>query len=94
MEKAREHANMSEMINQFKNKLIQENCFHVNYAAKKLKQGLSLKPNEEVTIGFLRDRTFDEEFFLEIENKDFNAKTGSKDKRLIAVEDIDEIVHL
>jgi len=46
-----------------------------------------------MTISFLRDRTFDEEFFLVIENKEFNPKTGLKDKKLIAIDDIDEIVH-
>lgn len=41
----------------------------------------------------MRDRTFEEEFFLVIESKEFNQKTGQKDKRLIAVDDIDEIEH-
>ena len=50
--------------------------------------------HEEVTIGFIRDRSFDEEFFLVVESKDFNPKTGCKDKKLIAVDDIDEIIHL
>ena len=36
MEKAKEHEKMSEMFNLFKNKLIQENCFHTNYGVKKL----------------------------------------------------------
>jgi len=42
----------------------------------------------------MRDRSFDEEFFIVIENKCFNPKTGMKDKKLIAIDDIDEIVHL
>ena len=50
--------------------------------------------SDEVTLGFIRDRSFDEEFFLVIENKEFNKKTGSKDKFLIPVEDIDEIEHV
>ena len=41
----------------------------------------------------MRDRTFEEEFFLVIESKEFNEKTGSKDKILIPVDDIDEIEH-
>jgi len=41
----------------------------------------------------MRDRTFEEEFFLVIESKEFNNKTGCRDKRLIAVDDIDEIDH-
>lgn len=86
---------MSEMINQFKNKLIFENCFHVTYSTKKIKVGLHFtNKTEEVTIGFMRDRTFDEEFFLVVESKVFNPKTGMKDKKLIAVDDIDEIAHL
>ena len=48
---------------------------------------------EEVTIGFMRDQSFEEEFFLVIESKEFNPKTGTKDKQLIAVDDIDEIEH-
>ena len=49
--------------------------------------------SEEVTLAFMRDRTFDEEFFLVVESKEFNLHTGSKDKKLIAVDDIDEIEH-
>jgi len=48
----------------------------------------------EVLISFLRDRTFEEEFFLVIENKQFNQKTGTKDKKLVPVEDIKEIEHV
>lgn len=36
MEKATEHEKMSEMLNLFKNNIMNENCFHVNYGAKKL----------------------------------------------------------
>jgi len=43
MEKAKEHEKMSEMINQFKNKLLNENCFHITYAVKKVKSGISFK---------------------------------------------------
>jgi len=95
MLKAKEHEKMSEMVSNFKNKLIYENCFHMTYGARKQKTGvISLKAQfEEVTIGFMRDRTFEEEFFLVIEHKDFNPKTGCRDKRLIAVDDIDEIEH-
>lgn len=97
MEKAKEHEKMSEMVSMFKNKLMMENCFHVQYGAKRILQGgmLNFKnaKDEEVTLAFLRDRTFEEEFFLVIESKDFNPNTGCKDKRLIAVDDIDEIEH-
>ena len=47
---------------------------------------------EEVTISFMRDTTFEEEFFMVIEQKEFN-QYGMKDKILIAVDDIDEIEH-
>ena len=96
MEKGKEHEKMSEMVSMFKNKLMMENCFHLQYGAKRILQGglMNFKNNtEEVTLAFLRDRTFDEEFFLVIESKDFNPHTGCKDKRLIAVDDIDEIEH-
>ena len=45
-----------------------------------------------MTIGFIRDKSFDEEFFLVIESKEFN-QNGMKDKRIIPVEDILEIEH-
>lgn len=48
----------------------------------------------EVVISFLKDSTFEEEFFLVIESKDFNPETGVKDKRLIPIDDIDEIEHI
>jgi hypothetical protein len=47
---------------------------------------------EDVCISFMRDSTFEEEFFLVIEQKEFN-QFGMKDKLLIAVDDIDEIEH-
>jgi hypothetical protein len=47
---------------------------------------------EEVIISFMRDSTFEEEFFLVIEQKGYN-QYGMKDKLLIAVDDIDEIEH-
>jgi len=91
MQKAQEHEKMSEMVSQFKNKLIYENCFHTTYGVKR-KMGI-LGKTEEFTISFMRDRSFEEEFFLVIEAKDFNPKTGCRDKRLIAVDDVDEIEH-
>jgi hypothetical protein len=93
MEKGKEHEKMSEMVNNFKNKLISENCFHIVFAAFKYKT-LNSSTGDEVTLGFIRDRSFDEEFFLVIENKQFNSKTGNKDKFLIPVDDIDEIEHI
>ena len=90
------------MYTLFKNRLIQENCFHVSYGAKRLKQTnsvLNLKGSQgasviqEVTLSFVRERTFEEEFFLIVESKAFNAQTGQKDRCLIAVDDIDEIEH-
>ena len=36
IEKGKEHEKMSEMVTMFKNKLMMENCFHVQYGAKKI----------------------------------------------------------
>lgn len=87
---------MSEMLNQFKNKLINEGCFHIQYGAKRIVETPGVLKNnvniEDVSISFLRDSTFEEEFFLVIESKEFN-QYGMKDKLLVAVDDIDEIEH-
>lgn len=80
------------MHNQFKNKLLIENCFHVTFFAKFIQKNILIESNVEVTIGFIRDKSFDEEFFLVIESKEFN-QNGMKDKRIIPVEDILEIEH-
>ena len=71
MEKAKEHEQMSEMFSHFKSKLIQENCFHVTYGAKRhlaVSIGNKLRKKaqqyDEVTLAFMRDRTFEEEFFI------------------------------
>lgn len=72
--------------------MLAENCFNIKYAAFKVKSTV-FGQQEEVIIGFIRDRTFEEEFFLVIENKDFNQKTGSKNKKMIAVDDVEEIEH-
>lgn len=93
IEKARDHEKLSEMVNLFKNKLISENCFHVNFGAKLITNGILQNQKTEITLGFIRDKTFEEEFFMVIESKDFNPKTGCKDRKLVAVEDIDEIEH-
>lgn len=93
MEKAREHEKMSEMLSNFKNQLMAENCFQVVYGAFRLKSS-KFGQGEEVTIGFMRDRSFEEEFFLVIESKYFNQKTGHKDKKLIPVDDVEEIEHV
>lgn len=65
----------------------------MSYSAKRLKSGLISK-TEEVTIGFVKDTQFDEEYFLVVESKENNPKTGLKDRKMIAVDDIDEIVHI
>lgn len=96
MDKAREHEKMSEMLNQFKNRLINEGCFHIQYGAKRIVETPGVLKNnlniEEVAISFMRDSTFEEEFFLVVEQKEFN-QFGMKDKLLIAIDDIDEIEH-
>jgi hypothetical protein len=40
-------------------------------------------------MGFIRDRDDQDEFFLLIESKHENAKTGKKDQEKIFVDDID-----
>jgi len=93
MQKALAHQQMSEKYNQFKNKLMQENCFHVNFLATHLAKNLLVEQATEVTIGFIRDKSFEEEFFMVIECKEFNTKTCQKDRQLVAVEDVLEIEH-
>jgi predicted RNase H-like nuclease (RuvC/YqgF family) len=94
LEKGREHELMSEKFNVFKNKLISENCFHTQYAARKIEgRGLLSPKVSEVTIGFMRDPTFEEEFFLVVESKEFSPLTGSRQRKLIAIDDVLEIEH-
>ena len=84
------------MVMNFKQKLILENCFHVNYAAQKV-GGLAfpqLKIGKDLTIGFIRNQGDDEEFFLEIKTKEKNPKTGEIDQIRISVNDIDDIEHV
>ena len=84
------------MVMNFKNKLILENCFHVSYAAQKI-GGLAfpqLKTGKDLTIGFIRNQGDDDEFYLEINTKDKNAKTGDIDTIRISVNDIDDIEHI
>ena len=67
---------------------MQENCFHRHYASKMVLKtamavslglvGLSIGNDTlaEVTIGFLRDKSYEEEFFLVIETKEAIQVTG------------------
>ena len=62
--------------------MMQENCFHKVYAAKMVLKtakavslglvGLSIGNDTlaDVTIGFVRDKSYEEEYFLYIETKD------------------------
>ena len=94
LEKGREHEEISEKFNIFKNKLIAENCFHTVFAARKVEKTALLQTKvQEVTLSFMRDKTFEEEFFFVVEHKEFNAQSGCRDKLLIAVDDIQEMVH-
>lgn len=47
-----------------------------------------------MTIGFVRDKNDEDEFYLEIVMKAKNTKTGNKDIMRIPVDDIDEIEHV
>ena len=105
MGKSKELGRLQEMHASFKSRLMQDNCFHRAYAAKFVVRsakannlglvGLSMGTDvhAEVTIGFIRDKALDEEYFMVIETKEFNTITGHKDKRLVPVEDILEIEH-
>jgi len=84
------------MVVQFKQKLMVENCFHVNFACQKV-GGTAFpyfKNGKELIIGFVRDHSDDAEFFFEIKSKDKNSKSGEIDQIRIPVGDIDDIEHL
>ena len=67
---------------------MQENCFHRHYATKMVLKtamavslglvGLSIGNDTlaDVTIGFMRDKSYEEEFFLVIETKEPRAVSG------------------
>ena len=96
VEKGNQNEKLTEMVTFFKNKLINENCFHTTFGAQKI-QGNGLKPlqnNKDLTIGFVKDQIDEDEFYLEIVSKDKNPKTGAQDRVRIAVDDIDEIEHV
>ena len=79
------------MVSYFKNKLILENCFSLTFAVTK-QEGSSFscfKQGQELSMGFIRDRDDQDEFFLIIESKFENIKTGKKDQEKIYVDDID-----
>ena len=78
------------MVNVFKNRLIVENCFQVQYGAQK-SAGTSMKlfaVGDDVTLGFIRDQEDQDEYFLVIKS----VKT--KETLKIVVDDIDEIEHV
>lgn len=105
MGKSKELMRLQEMHASLKTRMLQDNCFHKAYTAKFVIKsakatslglvGLSLgnDVHAEVTIGFIRDKSLDEEYFMVIETKEFNSITGHRDKRLVPVEDILEIEH-
>lgn len=96
MEKGNENENLTEMVTFFKNRIINENCFHTTYGAQKI-DGKGLQPiknNTDLTIGFVRDQHDEEEFYMEITSKEKNSKSGKKDSVRIPVDDIDEIEHI
>ena len=47
----------------------------------------------DVTISFIRDRSFEEEFFLVIDTKSFNQFSLQKDRTLVPIDDIQSIEH-
>lgn len=72
MKRAEENERLAEMVSVFKNKLITENCFHTTFAALKI-DNVVMKPlptsTTELTMGFIRDQSHDDEFFLTISTK-------------------------
>ena len=58
LEKATEHANMSEMVTNFKNKLIGENCFHQMFACPQLFAVLAccFRPDDRLFLHILKCR--------------------------------------
>lgn len=91
MQNGNENERLAEMVSYFKNKLILENCFNLTFAVTK-QDGGSLscfKQGQELSIGFIRDKDDQDEFFLLIESKHENNKTGKKDQEKIYVDDID-----
>ena len=70
-----------------------ENCFHVTFYAKFIQKNILIETNNDVTIGFIRDKSMEDEFYLVIESKEFSSTTGIKEKKIIPVEDILEIEH-
>lgn len=83
------------MVVLFKQKLMIENCFHVNFSVQKV-GGTAFpyfKIGKELIIGFVRDHADDNEFFFEIKSKEKNTKSGEIDQIRIPVCDIDDIEH-
>lgn len=80
--KSQEQARLLEMHVSFKQRVMQENCFHQQYAAKMVLKsakavnlgiaGLVIGNDTlaDVTLGFIRERNSLEEYFLVIETKD------------------------
>ena len=55
---------------------------------------MPLKNHQELTLGFVRDQIDQDEFYLEIQSKMKNPKTGERDVFRLAVDDIDEFEHV
>lgn len=96
LEQGQENEKLAEMVTFFKNKLLYENVFHTTFAATLLAGGDSLAPfksGQSLIFGFIRDNADQEEYFLKIESKKDNSKTGERDVVRIPVDLIDEIEH-
>ena len=88
-----ENARLSDMVQQFKNQLILENCFKQQFGCKKVQGSDSIKNGAEITMGFVRDTQDEDEFYLEIVSK-AQGRSGEKESIKISVDDIDEIEHV
>lgn len=92
----KENQRLKEMMQEMKNRIILENCFHTTFAGQKV-QGQSLFPiknNMDLTIGFVKDPNDEDEYFIEFVMKTKNPKTGVRDAARIPIEDVDEIEHI
>ena len=65
----------------------------MTYLAVQVIKNLIGEQRFEVNIGFIRDKSLEEQFFMVIECKNPSPMTNMKEKKLISVEDIIEIEH-
>lgn len=82
-EKGEENRQLSEIVNTFKNQIIADKVFEQKFTVTFVGQLMS----SEYTFRFVRDKSEDGEFFLEMQP----VATGDKSKKRICVIDIEDI---